>query len=73
MKLKFAERALNEIVRSKREWLARKDKNPNLFEDELAEAFENIKAIPAFGSPTGLWSNGQLVRRVETSGPPDLN
>ena len=65
MKLKFAQRALNEIERGKREWLARRDKNPELFDEELAEAFENIKAVPAFGSATELVSRGQVVRRVE--------
>lgn len=65
VKLKFAQRALNEIERGKREWLARRDKNPELFESELAEALENIKAVPALGSPTDIVSRGQLVRRVE--------
>ncbi len=53
------------IEQAKREWLVRRDKNPDLFERELAEAFENIKAVPALGSPTDLVSGGQLVRRVE--------
>ncbi len=65
MKLKFAQRALNEMERGKREWLARRDKNPGLFEEELAEAFENIKAAPALGSPTDIISSGLVVRRVE--------
>lgn len=65
MKLKFAQRALNEIERGKREWLARRDKNPSLFDEELAEALENIKAVPALGSPTGIVSRGKTVRRVE--------
>jgi plasmid stabilization system protein ParE len=65
VKLKFAQRALNEIERGKREWLAGRDKNPELFESELAEALENIKAVPALGSPTDIVSRGQLVRRVE--------
>jgi len=65
VKLKFAQRALNEIERGKRRWLARRDKNPELFEFELAEAFENIKAVPALGSPTDIVSRGKLVRRVE--------
>lgn len=60
VKLKFAQRALNEIERGKREWLARRDKNPELFESELAEALENIKAVPALGSPTDIVSRGQL-------------
>lgn len=63
--LKFAQRALNEIERGKRRWLARRDKNPELFEFELAEAFEIIKAVPALGSPTDIVSRGKLVRRVE--------
>jgi hypothetical protein len=65
VKLEFAQRALNEIERGKREWLARRDKNPELFETELAEALENIKTVPALGSPTDIVSRGQLVRRVE--------
>ncbi len=65
VRLEFAQRALNEIERGKREWLARRDKNPALFEAELAEAFDNIKTVPALGSPTGIVSRGQLVRRVE--------
>lgn len=39
VKLKFAQRALDEIERGKREWLARRDKNPGLFESELTEAW----------------------------------
>ena len=65
VKLKFARRSLGEIERGKRDWLAQRDKNPELFEEELAEAIENIKAIPAFGSPTGMLSRGRQVRRVE--------
>lgn len=65
MKLQFAQRALGEIERGKREWLAQREKNPGLFEEELAEVFENIKTVPALGSPTGLISRGALVRRVE--------
>lgn len=65
MKLQFTQRALNEVERGKRSWLARRDKNPELFESELAEAFENIKAVPALGSPTDIVSRGRLVRRVE--------
>lgn len=65
VKLEFAQRALSEIERGKREWLARRDKNPALFEAELAEALENIKAVPALGSPTDIVSRGHLVRRVE--------
>ena len=65
VKLKFAQRALNEMDRGKRNWLARRDKNPGLFEEELAEAFENIKVVPALGSPTDIISQGRVVRRVE--------
>jgi hypothetical protein len=36
-----------------------------LFEEELAEAFENIKTVPALGSPTAMTSRGKLVRRME--------
>jgi plasmid stabilization system protein ParE len=45
--------------------LARRDKNPGLFEEELAEVFENLKTVPALGSPTGMISRGTLVRRME--------
>ena len=65
VKLKFAQRSLREIERGKREWLARRDKSPGLFEEELAEAFETIKTAPAFGSPTEIMSRGKVVRRVE--------
>jgi len=65
VKLEFAQRALDEIERGKREWLARRDKNPGLFESELAEALANIKTVPGLGSPTDIVSRGQLVRRVE--------
>ncbi len=68
IELGFARRALREIEQGKRNWLKRRDKNPGLFEQELKEAFENIKAMPAFGSPTTMTSRGKLVRRVEMDG-----
>ena len=65
MKLKIAGRALKEIERCKMEWLARRDKNPELFEFELAEAFDQIRTVPALGNPTDIISRGRQVRRVE--------
>jgi len=38
---------------------------PGALRRGLAEVFENIKTVPALGSPTGLISRGTLVRRVE--------
>ncbi|HEX2881705.1 MAG TPA: type II toxin-antitoxin system RelE/ParE family toxin [Polyangiaceae bacterium] len=63
MKLDFTLRALGEIERAKRNWLARRDKNPALFELELAAVVETIKTVPALGSPSGM-SRGRLVRRL---------
>lgn len=49
MKLRISEEARTDIERIDAWWQEHRDKNPSLFQDELAEALELIEASPRLG------------------------
>lgn len=61
--IRFATRSLREIEVEQRWWLSHRDKNPGLFEFELAAALAQIKAAPALGIRYGS-HRGRDVRYV---------
>ena len=60
--LEFAKRALREIERKAEHWREWADEE-ELFEEELAAAFERIKMHPGSGQPYSM-SRGKRVLRV---------
>jgi plasmid stabilization system protein ParE len=63
MRLEVAKRAQREAKRLGRWWLENRDKAPELFEQELAAAYELILRDPALGQ-TYLVSRGRRIQRV---------
>lgn len=63
MRLEVARRAQREAKRLAQWWLDNREKAPELFEQELAAAFEFILREPALGQ-TYLMSRGRRVQRV---------
>lgn len=63
MRLEVAKRAQREAKRLGRWWLEHRDKAPELFEQELAAAYELILRDPVFGQ-TYLVSRGRRIQRV---------
>jgi plasmid stabilization system protein ParE len=63
VKLEFAARALQEIERRGRWWVANRPASPQLLAQELEQAFDLIKATPILGSIYAR-KRGKTIRRV---------
>ena len=62
MKLEFAARALKEIEQRGRWWIANRPASPQLFAQELEQAFDLIKATRILGSIFARKRNKTILR-----------
>jgi plasmid stabilization system protein ParE len=63
MNVRLAPRALSEAERLKTWWQKNRPASPNLFDEEMAIAIEQIRAAPKVGAPYPS-SFGRTVRRL---------
>lgn len=64
MKLRLLPEAVERIDAGRVWWLANRDKAPHLFDEELADALEQITASPTAGQRVALSTGRSVFRRL---------